>query len=132
MAQSVDVRIRYCVICDDVRLEVSTKELLIGVYTAGVRVPSFPFVVTVCLWLVVVWEGEGALNIDIRILNPKGNQVCQVNGGGRAILQGRDTSLTFRGLIFSAETEGEYDIQWRVAGRQWESIRKFLVALAKA
>ncbi len=132
MAQGANVTIRYCVVCDDVRLEVSTKEILIGVYTAGMRVPSLPFIANICLWLMVVWEGDGALNIEVRILNPRGNQLCQTNGFGRAIFQGRDTSLVFRGLIFSIEMEGEYDIQWRVAGRQWESIRKFPVMRANA
>jgi len=39
----------YCMICDDVRIEVDGKEILIGVYPVGVSIPVLPWMGAACL-----------------------------------------------------------------------------------
>lgn len=132
MINVASVRVVHCVVCDDVRLEIGNKETIVGAYTAGMTVPHVPWSANVCLWITVIWSGEGELSVEIRVLNPRHQQVATTRGAARAIWQGNESSLTFRGIVFSVEMEGIYGIQWRVGGRDWEPIRQFPVYIARA
>lgn len=39
------------IVCDDVRKEVTNKDILIGVYAGDIVVPAFPAVLTVAFWI---------------------------------------------------------------------------------
>jgi hypothetical protein len=123
----ISVKVLYCLICDDIRMEVNGKEFLIGVYTGGIRVPAVPFTATFCLWFVVAWAGEGATTVSARILGPRGNQLWMHSGTARVISPGLESSYTFRGALISVEEPGCYEIQWRMADEEWMSIRKFAI-----
>lgn len=132
MFSGVDVHVVSCIICDDVRTEVGGKEIVIGVYTVGISFPFVPWVSTICVWLNVIWSGEGELDLRLRILNPLNRIVGEVTGHGRAIWQGHQSTLTFRGLNFTADMEGTYDLQWETQAGGWESLRKFPVVIPKS
>lgn len=80
----------------------------------------------------VIWSGEGELDFQVRILNPLNRSVGETSGRGKAIWQGYQTTLTFRGLTFTAEMEGTYDLQWYTQSRGWESLRKFPIMIPKS
>ena len=127
MMPPASINVVHCVVCDDIRLEVGNKETIVGVYSAGMTVPTLPWVVSTCLWMTVIWSGEGSLNVEVRIVNPRQTQAGETSGSANAIWQGQETTLTFRGLIFTIDMEGIYNIQWRTAGGAWETIRQFPV-----
>lgn len=60
----------YCILCDDVRIEIGGKEILIGVYPVGVSVPFVPWMGAACLRLTGYWSGDGELSFQVRILIP--------------------------------------------------------------
>jgi hypothetical protein len=78
----------YCIICDDARIEVSGKEILIGVYPVGVSVPFLPWAGVVCLRLTGYWNGEGELSFQVRTLNPVNNVTGESSGTDHSIWQG--------------------------------------------
>ena len=100
-----------CVICDDVRVELNGKETIVGVYTAGISVPFIPFSITICLWLQVIWSGEGESHIEISVLNTGNRQVGEIEGPAQVISPGYQSTLAIRGLNFNADMEGTYDIK---------------------
>jgi hypothetical protein len=118
------IKIIHCVLCDDVRIELGYKEIIIGVYSGGITVPMLPWTGLLCAWLTVIWSGEGTLDLEIRVLDPTQQSVGTVSGSGTAILVGAESTLTLRGLIIQIEMEGYYTIQWRVAGGVWASLRQ--------
>ena len=120
-----------CVICDDVRVELGNKETIVGVYNAGISIPFVPWTMTICLWFQVIWSGEGELQLEITVLNSGNHDVGKINGKANAILQGYQSTLTFRGLSFIADMEGTYEIQWRANYGNWQSARKFPVRVVR-
>ena len=58
------------VVCDDVRKEVTGKDLLIGVYGSSIVVPSFPVPITMAVWIELIPEHAGHLEIDLKINLP--------------------------------------------------------------
>jgi hypothetical protein len=123
--------VEHCLICDDVRLEVSYKETVVGIYTTGISVPSLPWFSFVCVWMIVRWSGDGDIPLEVRILDPAFKEIGQTNGVARAIQQGRESALTFRGLRFNIESEGVHTVQWRTQNGQWESIKSVPVVLVR-
>ena len=118
------IKIIHCVLCDDVRLEINNKEIIIGAYSGGITVPMLPWVALICVWLTVMWSGKGTLDLEIRVLDPRQRPVGIVSGSGTAILVGMESTLTLRGLAMQIEMEGFYTIQWRVSGGAWEALRQ--------
>jgi hypothetical protein len=114
-----------------VRIEVGGKEILIGVYPVGITVPSVPWAATGCLQLGVIWSGDGQMGFRIRVINPANQVAGEIGGTGNSIWQGFISSITFRGLTFSVDTEGIYDIQVSKDYGSWESIRKFPIFISR-
>jgi len=123
------IQVVHCVVCDDVRTEINSKETIVGVYSAGMIAPVLPWQALVCIWMTVIWSGDGNLNLEVRILNPRQDQVGLVSGTAQAMWIGMESALTFRGLALQIGMEGVYTIQWRPAGGNWDTIRQFPIYL---
>jgi hypothetical protein len=63
----------YCILCDDVRVEMGNKLSLMGVFE-NIFLPGFP---SVLLKFAVVnhWEGVGEFETQVRIMNPDKREV---------------------------------------------------------
>ena len=63
----------YCIVCDDVRLEMGNKLSLMGVFE-NVFLPTFP---SILLKFAVVnhWEGDGTFETQVKVLNPERKEV---------------------------------------------------------
>jgi hypothetical protein len=125
------LKVVHCLICDDVRMEVYYKETVVGIYPTGISLTSVPWFMYVCIWMIVIWSGEGEADLEIRVLDPTFAQVGQTEGRARAIHQGRESSLTFRGLMFNVTSEGTHTIQWRFQDGSWETIKSVPIILAR-
>lgn len=55
------------ILCDDVRIEDSGKHLLIGVYTNGISVASFPANLLLSIWLNVSFDEIGEFGFQLEI-----------------------------------------------------------------
>ena len=120
-----------CIICDDVRVEVGGKEILIGVYSVGISIPMTPWLASGALRLTVIWSGDGDLDFRIRVLNPTQSEIGAADGTGRAIWQGFQSSITVPNLLFHFDMEGVYDIQMSKEQGPWENIHRFPVYIAR-
>ncbi len=110
-------------VCDDVRREISGKEILIGVYAHNVYVSLIPVNLIVTLYMRALFAQRESYNINFRVLGPSGIQVTP------------EVSLTFPpppdfesafpivlgGISFQAQTEGKYEFQWQPPGQEWET-----------
>jgi hypothetical protein len=121
------VHLLNCVVCDDVRIEILQKETIVGVYTGAIVVPSLPWAAMLCLWLTVIWSGDGQLPIQVRVLNPRQAEVGTQQDTGTAMLQGMASTITFRGLFLTFEMEGTYTFQWKPGAGEWETMRQLPV-----
>lgn len=68
MANAPQIAIKTVVVCDEVRREDNGKEILIGVYSAGVLVPQFPVPLNLTFWVQFKSAGAGELPIQFRLM----------------------------------------------------------------
>jgi hypothetical protein len=120
------------VLCDDVRAEIGGKETIVGVYTAGMIVPMIPWFGLVCIWMAVIWSGDGQLELEVRVTDPTNEVIGSIGGTGTAVWQGIESTLTFRGLTLQLEREGILNIEWRSGNSNWQRIRQFPVYLLRS
>lgn len=61
------------IVCDDIRQEISGKQILIGVYSEDIIVQSLPTTLTLCFWIQVLRKNSYGGNAKIRVTDPSGN-----------------------------------------------------------
>ena len=54
-------------VCDDVRKEVTNKDILIGVYAGDIVVPAFPAWIALAVWLELITKENGVYDMSFRI-----------------------------------------------------------------
>jgi hypothetical protein len=127
MTPSPRIQLVHCVVCDDVRTEILSKEIIVGVYSGGIVVPSVPWAFMICLWMTVIWSGDGEMPIEVRILNPRHTQIAEQKGVGHPKLKGIESTITFRNIFCTVEMEGIHTFQWRTGGGDWKMARQLPV-----
>lgn len=61
------VKFTAVILCDDIRREISNKDILIGVYSGDIVVPAFPALINAAFWLEGVPETLGAHDLQMRV-----------------------------------------------------------------
>jgi hypothetical protein len=122
-------------VCDDVRNELSGKEILIGVFADNVYVGLLPANLVASLYLRVRFARAATSNIKFRVLAPGGIQVTPEAPIALSAPTDLETivSIVIRGIVFQAQAEGRYEFQWQPPEQDWETvtslhIRKGLVS----
>lgn len=108
--QKIDLKLHYTIMCEDVRLEVSNKLSLMGIFY-GIQVPHFPITM---LKIVILnhWSGEGQYLSEVRILTPDRSQPVAVSPPSpfQIPLDGFADNVTiFANITFN--TPGNYVVQ---------------------
>jgi hypothetical protein len=65
-----DFTVNAVVICDEVRKEITNKDILIGVYGGAIVPSSFPIQIPIAVWMEFTPERAGTLEMDFRIVLP--------------------------------------------------------------
>jgi len=105
----------YCIVCDDVRLEMGNKLSLMGVFE-NIFLPAFP---SILLKFAIVnhWEGDGTFETQVRILNPERKEVVTSAASSFTIeSQGYADNITFFTNV-AFERAGPYAVQIMIDGK---------------
>lgn len=65
-----EFKIGYVLLCDDVRKEVSGKDILIGVYTKVINLHQLPAMVNLSAWIEVIPTKKGNLALEVKFEVP--------------------------------------------------------------
>lgn len=108
--QKYNLKLHYTLMCEDVRLEISNKLSLMGVFYS-LQVPHFPVTL---LKMVIInhWSGEGQYLSEVRMLTPDRSQPVAVSPPSPFQIPPNgfaDNVTIFANLTFSAP--GNYVIQ---------------------
>jgi hypothetical protein len=69
MADVPKLKVLQVVVCDEIRREITGKDFLIGVYSAGVVVPSFPAQLVLSFWIQFSADGVAdSLPLEIKLM----------------------------------------------------------------
>jgi hypothetical protein len=107
-------------VCDDVRKEVTGKDILIGVYVGDILVPAFPASLRLAAWLELVPKEVGQVALDIRAGFPDQNAQLQLR------LQINDLvplGVALPGLQLVAQEQTEFVLEIR-DGKDWRVLKR--------
>jgi hypothetical protein len=108
------------VFCDDIRREVSGKEILIGAYSGDIVVPSVPSVLQIAMWVQVRAVGVGMSRGRIKVTDPAGNTAGQSSFDFHV---GESTfALAFPALPISVTLPGPIKLYWASEGDEMTMI----------
>lgn len=65
-----DFTVSNAVVCDDVRKEMSGKDILIGVYASSMNISSLPAQLNLCFWMEIVPKKSGNLSMEFKLETP--------------------------------------------------------------
>ena len=114
----------YCIVCDDIRLEMGNKLSLMGVFE-NVFLPSFP---SILLKFAIVnhWEGVGTFETQVKILNPERKEVVASTTSTFTIEnQGYADNITFFTNV-AFDRAGPYAVQTMIDGKAVAEKRIFV------
>lgn len=112
----------FALLCDDVRTEVTGKEIIIGVYSGNIMASSFPANMLLCIWAQYMPKRVGDVEIELRIVGPNSAQLAHM-AAGLAIGKVQYSSLHTPQLPIQVQTPGDLSIQARVKGSEWRTLR---------
>lgn len=115
------LKVRYAIVCDEVRREDNGKILLIGVYGTAIFVKKFP--VTLALALMLGVDADEPVNTDIHFRATLGGQVIKTGRGHLEIPDiGLNNLLAIPKMPLPLKEEGTLAFELSVDGEKWDSL----------
>lgn len=116
-------KITSVIICDDVRREMSGKDILIGVYSGTINVPAYPANFPAAFWFEIEPTQLGSLPIEIKIEPPSGNPPFQVSVS--LDVHEIDTSVfVMGGVPITVERDGEIIVSAKIGSEPWSVVKR--------
>lgn len=118
----------YAIFCDDIRREVTGKEILIGVYTGNLLVPHFPAPIVLATWIPYerIADAVGKIPIEFRMLNVVDDNENRSVGYGSLELMISDTSdtgsISLPALAIMLNRPGKLIFQLKQYDEPWQTI----------
>lgn len=129
-SSSQDMKILSALICDDVRREDNGKEILIGVYSGSILIPTIPANIMLTAWINMEVHGPCEFDFEIRVLDPSDRQIAH----GKVHVASSEahdlSSMALPRFPINAEKEGWLKIQSRKNGGRWRNIIKRRITIA--
>ncbi len=117
------------IICDDVRKEVTGKDILIGVYSGMVTVPSYPITFTSAFWFEIEPKALGSIDFAFKIAAPSGNPPIEV-GGTMQVVTLETSTFAFGGIPLHVEHDGDIVVSFRTGKNEWTEVKRKKVVRA--
>lgn len=95
------------IFCDDIRQEISSKHILVGVYSGDMIPPNFPSFVTLALWVTVVGLEVGTHPFKIVATAPNGTPCIQNENVVHVRDGSRPTIFILGASVFSVDRTGD-------------------------
>jgi hypothetical protein len=116
--------VKVALLCDDVRREITGKEIIIGVFSDQINVVSFPITIILTLYMRVIFSNSNTkYPIEFRAINASGNQLVPVAKTVLDSLNATQTSTAVLGPVpLHIQAPGAISFQWRLENREWTTI----------
>jgi Family of unknown function (DUF6941) len=119
-AANFEVKPFNVVFCDDIRREISGKDILIGAYSGDIIIPSVPAIIPIAMWIQIRTTTLGTARIRIKIIDPAGNKAGQTGfefQPGESV--GDSTAaVTLPPLMVSVTAPGAIKVYWATEGEE--------------
>lgn len=110
------------VVCEDVRKEANGKEILLGVFSGGVLLPSVPATIVLAFWVHFDAKETGEVALQFRLMGPARAQL--------ALLDARmEVAKAGPGAIFvppvpvHVQVPGTLSLEMNESGGRWQTLK---------
>jgi hypothetical protein len=118
------------VVCDDVRKEITSKDILIGAYGGGILVPSLPTVIPIAVWIELTPENAGRLDVDLRLVMPGTTGEFALRIIGDVPRGGEPTSINSPQIMCPIGAAGDIEVSIRSPEEaEWHIVKRKRVTL---
>lgn len=122
------ISIQKFIACDDVRMEITNKAILIGVYTGDViQVPQFPIPVYLSIYMEIISDVTGDFTGFFGFQGPNMLPGGIIQGHMRFHFAQTPTPIYLRYLNFTAQGPGEYWLTWQLPSQSPEKLHSLRV-----
>jgi hypothetical protein len=118
-------------VCDDVRIEMSGKHILIGVYTTSIVFQQLPAQLSIHLWIDFQHERTGVVSFAVRgRLKPTDAVAFEFGGQAEVNKAGIREAMAAGPLPCLIGQEGSLVIEFKTDEGEWEEIRALPIQTA--
>ncbi|TIP70339.1 MAG: hypothetical protein E5X53_28280 [Mesorhizobium sp.] len=111
------------ILCDDVRKEITGKDILIGVYSGTINVPAYPVVVPASLWIELEPDAAGTILFRVRMESPSGNPPVEINTNIE-VIEKSTAVFVVTGVPLSLERDGEIVVSVAVGSEPMRTVKR--------
>jgi hypothetical protein len=122
--------VRFALLCEDVRREITGKDIIIGVLGTQITTAQFPIAIILNLYMRIRFPNTGMFNTEFRVLGPPTNQpiTAIIKTNMAASSSETDTTINLSGIAFQVLTPGVIKFQWRLEGDEvWITVAELSV-----
>jgi hypothetical protein len=109
------------IFCDDIRKEVTNKDILIGVYTGDILVGSFPAWINLSIWAEIFASEKGVEKFDLRLM--VGDREPLLFKASMEFHQSGGAAFAIPGMQIHFEKEGDLALEIK-EGDQWRELKR--------
>jgi hypothetical protein len=110
-------------LCDDVRREITGKDIIIGVYGDEMTVQSLPITLVLSLFIRARFpEKNTNYEIEFRVLGSAGQPLVPAAKATVNSQQGPTSTISMVGIPLQIQSEGKVQFQWRPKGIDWTTL----------
>ncbi|MBF0560727.1 MAG: hypothetical protein HQL37_01675 [Alphaproteobacteria bacterium] len=119
-------------LCDDVRREITGKDIIIGTYGDLILLETFPANLQFCLWNRVRYFGKvDSIVINLQVVGPSGTiSFPPFPFSIAAHREGELGNIVISPIRVPVEYPGDLAFQWQLPGRDWETLASLTVSEA--
>jgi hypothetical protein len=116
------VKVTSALICDDIRREITGKDILIGVYAGDIIVPQVPFSIPLTLWFELSPEKTGPHKVSVR-LSYAGEEVFKLEAGIDVQSVG-PAALPLPSFQLASDKLGELVVEFSADEKTWAEVKR--------
>src|SRR5438105_3153860 len=106
----VQIGLRYILISDDVRTEISGKLIVIGLYGPEILVPRLPSAIPLALIAGIVLGGEGPFELSGKLVHPDSKEELLTFGATGEAKKGGSAYVPFKFPSVRFRKPGQYEV----------------------
>jgi hypothetical protein len=126
MSESPKLEVKSVVVCDLVRREDNGKEILIGVYPAGVLVPQFPAQVVLTYWIHFKGIGAGNLSVEFQLVSADEAKFAELRANLNLKKPGY-ASMAIGPFAVNLQIPTSLRLQMKQGEQDWETIEEVAI-----
>ncbi len=108
------------IITDDVRREISGKDILIGVYSGNIITEKFPSEFVFCVWMSIRSKRVGKFHLQIQTLGPSKLVISDFSTDVGVTSEDNHASFVLGAIKTELQQEGNISVRARVDDGQWQ------------